>query len=276
MRASYTSAVVATLLRAGLEFPHVSGISAGASNTANYLSRDAERARTSFVEFAADPRFGNAVTFVQGKGLFNARYIYQETSRPGQALPFDFETFQTHPAQFRIGAVRTTDAQQVWFTRADIATVDDLMVRVRASSTMPGLMPPVEIAGQEYVDGAIGANGGIALDAARLDGYERFFVVLTRERSYVKSPPRSTRAIRLLFRRWPAVAEAVNQRWRNYNRLREELFDLESDGKALLYFPDQMPVNNREKEVAKLAASYGMGWRQAQRDLPRWLEFLGS
>ena len=86
MRASYTAAVVATLLKEQLFFNHVSGVSAGSSNTVNYLSRDAERARTSFVEFAADPQFGDLRTFVRGKGLFNAEYIYEKTSGPGQAL----------------------------------------------------------------------------------------------------------------------------------------------------------------------------------------------
>ena len=65
-------------------------------------------------------------------------------------------------------------------------TMDDLMVRIRASSTMPGFMPPVTIKGVEYVDGALGDTGGIPIDGAQLDGYDRFFVVCTRPRGYVK------------------------------------------------------------------------------------------
>ena len=43
MRAAYTSAVVVALVEAGLVFPFVAGISAGASNTVNYLTGDAWR-----------------------------------------------------------------------------------------------------------------------------------------------------------------------------------------------------------------------------------------
>ena len=86
MRASLTSAMVVTLLEAGLSFDWVAGISAGASNTVNYLSRDARRARRSFVEFAADDQFGGMKHFLRGEGLFNAEYIYQRAGVEGAAL----------------------------------------------------------------------------------------------------------------------------------------------------------------------------------------------
>ncbi|MDN6132479.1 MAG: patatin-like phospholipase family protein, partial [Corynebacterium casei] len=66
MRASYTSGMVVALLEAGIHAPFVAGISAGASNTANYLSHDGPRARDSFTDFAADPKFGDWRTFLRG------------------------------------------------------------------------------------------------------------------------------------------------------------------------------------------------------------------
>ena len=45
---------------------------------------------------------------MRGQGLFNARYIYEETGLPGQALPFDWDTFTADPAQVRIGAFNAT------------------------------------------------------------------------------------------------------------------------------------------------------------------------
>src|SRR5699024_11550207 len=73
MRASYTSGMVVALLEAGIHAPFVAGISAGASNTANYLSNDGPRARESFTDFAADPNFGNWRTFLRGKGLLDRK-----------------------------------------------------------------------------------------------------------------------------------------------------------------------------------------------------------
>lgn len=275
MRAAYTSAVVTQLLRAGIFFDYVAGISAGASNAVNYLSRDAARARRSFVEFAADPAFGDLWSFARGDGLFNAEYIYERTSEPHQALPLDFATFRANPARFRIGAFQCATGRNVYWSRDDVETMRDLLVRVRASSTMPVLMPPVTIDGQVYVDGALGRSGGIPLDIARVDGYQKFFVVLTRTRDYVKGPSRAPEFFKRRFRRYPAVADAILKRWHRYNETRRKLFELEARGLAYLFFPETMPISNGERNVAKLRQTHELGRSQARRELPRWREFLG-
>ena len=275
MRASYTSAMVVALLEAGIHLDFVAGISAGSSNTANYLSRDAWRARHSFVDFAADPKFGNWKTFVRGDGLFNAQYIYEETGLPDQALPYDWDTYRANPAAVRIGAFDAESGEQVWWGRQDTPMIQDLMVRVRASSTMPVLMPPVHLDGRTYVDGALGPDGGIPVSAAEDAGYDRFLAVLTRERDYVKGPERFPRFYLRYFRKHPAIAEALLTRWKRYNQTREKLFDLERQGKAYLFVPERMPVSNGERNVARLRASHEAGLVQARREIPAIRDFLG-
>lgn len=275
MRASYTSAVVATLLEAGIHIDWVGGISAGASNTANYVSRDGERARKSFVDFVSDPNFGSLRTFLTGKGLFNAAYIYEQTAGPGQALPFDYDTFLANPARVRIGSFEADTGRTVYWGKDDLSTLRDLMIRVRASSTMPVLMPPVLIGDHVYVDGALGTSGGIALDQAKADGFTRFFVVLSQPRAYLKKTQRLPLPFRTQFRRYPAVLDALAKRAANYTATRTELFDLESSGQALLFVPDRMTVSNSTRDIALLQASYDAGLAQARRELPAWKDWLG-
>lgn len=274
MRAAYTSAVVVALVEAGLVFPFVAGISAGASNTVNYLTGDAWRARASFTTFAADPQFGNWRTFVRGQGLFNSDYIYRRTSGPGEALPFNYPAFLAHPAEFAIEAFRARDGATVRWGRADIREHQDLMARVQASSTMPVVMPPVEIDGEVYVDGALGATGGIAIDAAREAGFSKFLVVLTQERGYAKGPMSNPWFYRRHFRRYPSVADALLTRWSRYNATRDELFQLERQGDAYLFAPNAMTVSNGERNVAKLEAAHAQGLAQIAREMPALREFL--
>ncbi|MDK7748942.1 patatin family protein [Brevibacterium sp. UMB10442] len=275
MRAALTSAVVVTLIKQGIHFNWVAGVSAGASNTANYVSRDPVRARRCFVDFAADPQFGNLRTMLSGKGLFNAEYIYENTSLPHQALPFDWDTFSNSGTRIRIPAFDAESGDLKVWTEEDFPTMRDLMVRVRASSTMPVIMPPTHIDGRTYVDGALGPDGGIALSQARADGFERFFVVLTQERSYKKTPQRFSEFYRRYFRRHPAIAEALLTRWKRYNETREELFELEKQGKAYLFVPERMPIGNGERSLSKLAAAHRAGLTQSRQELPAWLDFLG-
>ena len=276
MRASLTSAMVVTLLEAGLSFDWVAGISAGASNTVNYLSRDARRARRSFVEFAADDQFGGMKHFLRGEGLFNAEYIYQRAGVEGAALPFDWTTFSASESQMRIIAFDAEAGTEVVWTQDDVPHVEDLMVRVRASSTMPGLMPPVHLDGYVYVDGAMGPDGGIALSQAQAEGFEKFVIILTQERGYRKEPQRFPAVYRGIFRRYPAVADALLTRWTRYNETRERVFALEEEGRAHVFAPEIMPVANSTRDLSRLAAAHRMGLSQSRRELPALREFVGA
>lgn len=275
MRASYTSAVVSLLLEENINFEWVGGISAGASNTANYLSRDVPRSYRSFVDFAQDPNFGNMRTWVAGKGLFNAPYIYEEAGLANAALPYDWDMYRHNPAKFSVGAFEMETGKMKYWGREDVEQLNDLMVRVRASSSLPVVMPPVSLNGKTYVDGALGPTGGFALDAARAAGYKKFFVVMTRGRHYVKPPQSMSGVYRRIFRKYPAVINGIMHRAHRYNQTRAELFELEKKGDAYLFLPENMTVSNSERDVRKLRQSYELGAIQARRELPAWKEFLG-
>jgi len=276
MRAAISAPVVQLLLREGIAFDLVCGISAGSSHTINYLARQSDRAKKSFVDFGADPHIGSVATWLRGRGLFDSEYIYMHTAGPGQTLPIDFVTFQANPAAMRIGAFNIDTGAEVYFGKDEIHTLRDLLLRVRASSSMPILMPPVEIDGRKYLDGALGPSGGIPLDAAVADGYERFFVVLTRERSYVKTAEAPAPVFRAWWRNHPAVRDALIGRPRVYNAMREQIFDLERAGKALVYAPTSRPPSSSSTtDVTKLQATYDMGLALAEAELPRWKEWLG-
>lgn len=274
MRASLTSGMVVTLLGAGLDFDWVAGISAGASNAVNYLSGDARRARRSFVDFAADEQFGGLRYFARGQGMFNAEYIYQQAGAPDMALPFDWESFQSSTGDMRITAFDAESGEDVVWSRRDTPKIDDLMVRVRASSTMPGLMPTVHLDGHAYVDGAMGEDGGVPLSQAQREGFEKFVIVLTQERSYRKVPQRFPAFYRSLFRRYPALGDALLTRWKRYNETRERIFALEAEGLAHVFAPERMPVDNGTRDLSRLAAAHRMGLSQSRRELPAIREFV--
>ena len=275
-RAVATVPVVQKLIELGIEFPYVAGISAGSTHLCNYISKDPGRARASFISLAADKRAGGLQSFLHGRGLFDSEYIYRHTSNPGELLPFDFETFRASQQDFRIVAYRIADGRQMAWSRADVHSRDDLLRRVQASSSMPGLMPFTAVDGEFYTDGAIGPSGGIAVDVAEKDGYEKFFVVMTRRREYVKTQSvLSERMMRAIFRNAPRVAEGLNARATNYNATRAHLFELERRGRAYLYFPKHDLPSNRERDPEKLEAVYAQAQKQVEREYPRWLEFLG-
>ncbi len=273
MRASYTAGVVNTLLENELYFDFVAGISAGASHSVNYLSRDPIRARRCFIDIVKDPNFGGKWHMVRGRGYFNAHWIYEQVGLPTGIMPFDFASFQRNPATLRIGALERESGKLIYWKGEEMSDVLDLMRKVRTSSTIPFFMPPIAIDGKVYVDG--GLAGGIALDIAKEQGYQKFFIVRTRTKEYRKKPLRYESLLRWYFRKYPKMLHVMLERYKKYNDTLEEIDQLKQQGKAYVFIPQIMPVGSMETKYEKLAQSYEMGYAQAQSELPQWKSFLG-
>ena len=281
MRASYTAGAVATLLERNINFPVVYGISAGSTHAVNYLSRDVARTRASFVDIVEDPRLGGIGTFLRGRGYFDAQYLYMDLSRglvgTGATMEYDWDAYLANPADFRIDGFDRATGETITWSRRDVGCLEDLLCRVRASSTMPFIMPPPTFDGRTYMDGGLGASWGIPLRAALDEGWERVFVVRTQPRGYRKRPadPVMRALYRIVYRRWPKVVEAALARWAHYNRICDELEHLERTGRAYVFYPEDMPVANTSTDHDALRAAYEMGYAQAQRDADGWERWLG-
>lgn len=275
MRGVYTAALVRVLLEEGLFFPWVGGISAGSTHTVNMVSRDLWRTREAFVALATDPEAGGWGSFARGRGYFNSEHIYLHTAAPDESIPFDWEAFSSSPATVRIGAFRCDTGEQVYWGLEDIHGLADLLPVCRASSSMPLLMPVVEIEGVPYLDGALGPTGGIAVDAAAADGFERMLVVMTRPEGYRKPPEKRPAAYRALFRRYPEVARGIVERPANYNRTLEALEQGQREGRVYLFRPDRLAVANGDLRYDRVVGAYEAGLVQARRELPAILSFLG-
>ena len=275
MRASNTAGVVATLLEEGIELPHAFGISAGATHCVNYASRDLARARNSFTSFVEDPEFGGPRHFAAGKGWFNVDYIFGYGCLPDGPFRFRYEDFLASSTDITISALCGETGEPVYWSKADMTTLERSLLMTRASSTLPGLMPPVRLDGRTYFDGALGPSGGIPLEAAIDAGFERFIVVMTQPRDFVKQPS-NTAPLQALLREWRIVVDAATDRWLRYNRTRERLFELEEQGKALLFFPEgeETALSSREMNLEKLVASYESGYAQAQEWKSSLFKFL--
>ena len=277
MRNAYTAALVSRLIAEGINFPHISGVSAGSSHLCNFTSRDAIRSHATFVDLVEDPEFGGLKHFRKGHGYFNAEYIYQQICYPDGALPFNMDTFLANPATTRVATFNASRGEERWFSKEEMSTLDALGPIVRASSTLPILMPPVEIDGDTYVDGALGPNGGLPFDQPLREGYRKLLVVLTRPRDFVKDPmPASVGALlRTAYRSFPSVFEGVALRTDRYNAGRRFLFELEERGQAYVFAPDNLWINNTESRRERLEATYRAGLVQAVREMPAIKAFLG-
>ena len=272
MRGAFSAGIVNILLENELYFNYVAGISAGTSQTLNYLSRDQKRTKNSFIDLVEDPNFGGWKSFIKGKGFFNSEYIYEEIGKPGEWLEFDYETFRNNPARYRVVAYDVKKRGARNFTNEDVHSLTDVMKIARASSSLPFFMPPTIFNGRVYFDG--GLTGGIAIDIAIEDGYEKFFIVRTQEKGYRKSPAKHPKFFKRHFKKYPGVADALLKRPEVYNRQCDLVEELERQGKAYVVYPEKMDITNRETHRDKLEEIYNQGYNIGKRDIEKWKHFL--
>lgn len=272
MRAAYTSAVATYLLEQGIYFDNVWGVSAGSSNTVNYISRDINRTAVSFTDFIGLPQIGDVKTFLQGKGMFNAHFIYQEAGCPDGVLPFDFETFQANPAKCTVVAFERDTGKELYFTKDDMTTLDELMIRVRASSTLPVVMPSPVINGQHCYDGGFADGGGLPVHALAKEPTERFFIVRTRKRGYRREA--GNKWAKWYFCRRPYIKNALLQRHVMYNAACDVIDQWEAEGKAYVFYCDELTLSGTERDVALLQQNFDAGYAQIKREWPAIQAFI--
>lgn len=274
-RAGYTAAIANALLQNHIYFDYVCGLSAGASNTVDYLTRDQERTRLAFADVnwvRGSVGFGS---FVRGNGYFNADDLYEGAVETGR-LPFDWETFCANPAKLRVQAFDRDTGRTVRFGREDMTDVERLMDVVRASSTLPGAMIPRPVDGRVLYDGGLGEGAGIPVCMAEADGYDKFVFLATRPKGYRKQEP--TRAEAAVYKKLaadhPYMRNALLTRWERYNAELDRVEALAAEGRCLIIYPDDMIVSSGTVSQVKLEASYELGRRQAIREIPRIRKFV--
>lgn len=266
MRGAYSAGANRCLVEQGLFFDNVYGISAGSSNAVNYLTRDVERIVGAFGHLMADERAGSWKSFVHGRGLFDVEYLYNEADMPGGTLPFDYEGFASNPAKLNIFAFDRDRACDVRFTNKMMHNTLDVMQMVRASSTLPIVMPAPTIDGVTYYDGGFGDGGGLPMRTILADGFERMVVIRTRPRGYRKGE--TDGYMKLLFCKQPKMREAVLTRNERYNQACDFLDELEREGKAYVFYPEHLTLQGTERDAQLLESNIQAGYAQMLQELP--------
>ncbi len=272
MRTAVSAGLVTALMETGVQFPYVAAVSAGATLASSVLSDEPDRLKRSLVDLAAEPEFGGVQYFLRGKGYFNSRYIYEHTSMPGQALPFNYDRYLANRADFAIGAFRRDDGGMTWWHRKDVHSVRDMARYVRASSSLPLLMPPTWIGGVCYLDGGLGES--IPISPAVAAGYRRFLIVRSQPRNYRKSLSPKQQLMKPALRRYPHLMQALLTRPTRYNAQVQAINELEANGFAYVLAPNEMPISRSELDQKALENAFYAGLRQGREERDRWLAFL--
>lgn len=267
MRGMYTAGALDVLLEAGVHVDAMVGVSAGALFGVNFLSRQPGRVIRYNKRFNADPNYMGLRPLLREGNIVSTLYAYQAV--PYTLDPFDDEQFRASGVPFYAVVTDMTTGEPEYIRIHSVFSQMDIL---RASGSLPFVSRPVTIGGKSYLDGGI--SDSIPFRWMGQQGCERQLVILTRDESYRKGPMPPA-AVKLVYRRYPRLAQRMLRRHTEYNQTLEELKKWEAAGKALVLRPSQpILVGRTEKDPEKLQAIYDLGRRDAQRRLPEIQNYL--
>ncbi len=247
-------------------FECVIGVSAGALNGINYLSRQIGRSAQINIGHRHDRRYINEVKILQKK-IVNLNFLFDEAI---VEYPFDFDAFNNSDQRFIAVATNCETGKAAYFEKGHC----DIFAAVKASASMPFISDPVMIDGVPYLDG--GCADKIPFDRAIDDGYGKIVVLRTRDDDYRKEMDYPKAIIERFYRNYPAFVDVLAMTNKLYNEQCDRLEILRKLGIVYTIGPSEpLAVGRLEKDIEVLKDAYALGRKDAEASFAGLKEYLG-
>ena len=270
VRTIFSAGVCDALLTRELLPDYVIGVSAGIAYGVSYVSRQSRRNLEIMVSYINDKRYMGARNLLRrgNRAYFGLDFVFDAI--PNALIPFDYAAYAAFPGEVEAVVTNLETGGAEYFP---VDAQDRQLTLLRATCAMPLLFPIFQIQGIPCLDG--GAADAIPYERALAKGCDRLIVVLTRERSYVRSPEKLQPLLDRVYHRYPRFCDTMRRRADVYNESRRRLFQLEREGRALLFAPASTAGFHRtERDVDKIRALWQDGYDQGLARLDEAEAFL--
>ncbi len=266
MRGFYSAGVFEAFMDAGIMFPYVIGVSAGAANALSYISGQPKRNRQVVEFYANDKRYVGKRNLLLHRSLFNMEFVFHTV--PKNHIYMDWEMFKKQNIRFLTGAMDCMTGKTVWFEKHHIKPSLETII---ASCSMPMVSKIVRYKGFELLDG--GVSDPIPIEKSIADGNKFHVIVLTRNKGYSKTAFKHTKLLKLLYPKYPKMVESVLNRHKVYKRQLKLAEQLEIEGKAIIIRPqNKLQVERTAKDIKKLLELYDEGHEEGKNVIHKILK----
>lgn len=269
-RGIFTAGVLDYLMEQDFYFPYVVGVSAGACNAVDYLSKQVGRTRDCMIVKEKQYDYLRLKNVVTKRSLFDMDMLFERY--PNEIYPFDFDTYFNSETECEFVVTNcNTGLPEYLDERKDRSRLLNI---IRASSSIPLASPMVEIDGQLYLDG--GLADSIPLIRSLRKGYKKNVVVLTRNMGYRKATASKSRSLYIAaYKKYPNLVRTILNRHKVYNKILTYIEKWEEEGKVFVIRPMVRPVSRTERNFDSLTRFYEHGYEQMKLqfdDMKRYLE----
>ena len=223
MRGAFLKGVLDCFKENKIKFPYVVGVSAGAITGFEFLSG---------IEFDVNKLFNEFLKNME---------LLKNSSEPIDLVSmvnriFDFPEFDKNlEGEFEAGVTSLIDGSYKFFSSKDAKNTSDMVNKIIASSSLPDMAKYVIIDGIPYFDG--GMYNTNPLERAIEKGYEKFIILLAKNRGYRRVKSEVSDRVRLAYKNYPMFIKAMENEKYKYNETMDLVDKLEKDNKALVFAP---------------------------------------
>lgn len=269
-RGVFTAGVLDYLMEKEVKFPYVIGVSAGACNAIDYVSKQIGRTKDCTIIQDRKNRYIGTKDALKKGYLFDMDRLFDEY--PNRLFPFDFDTYFASDIQCEVVVTNCLTGEAMYLSEKQ--DKERLLTICRASSSIPLISPVVDVDGIPCVDG--GVADSVSLIHSMKLGHQKNVVVLTRNKGYRKKAPGKSRFLyTAALKKYPNLLNALLNRYRNYNRVMELVEKWEEEGHIFVIRPEVEPVSRTEQNVEKLTEFYDHGYqlmKQRMEEMQAYLE----
>jgi len=269
MRGLFTAGILDVMLENRIRAHGLIGVSAGAAFGCNFKSGQIGRVLRYNKKFCRDPRYCSWRSWIRTGDLFGADFCYREL--PEKLDPFDCDAFNADPMEFYLVCTDIHTGKAVYH-QCPLAD-PECFEWMRASGSMPLVSRIVSIGGGQYLDGAMADS--IPLRFFEQLGYARNLVVLTQPAGYMKKPSAAMPLLRLVYRKYPNLLQAMEKRHERYNETVRYVEEQAAAGRVLLLRPESpLPIKRITRDPDLLQKTYELGRHHAEQRLKELKAFF--
>lgn len=267
-RGIYTAGVLDTFAENKISFDGVMGVSAGCVHGASFLSGQIGRSIRYTTKYCDNSNYMGIGSLITTGNFFNEKFCYYDL--PETLDPFDNDSFDKNQTQFFAVCTDVKTGSAIYH---ECETLKGEKIKwLQASASMPLVSKIIKIDDNLLLDGGIADS--IPIKKMQELGFEKNIVILTQEAGYRKNPNSLLPIIKLVYKKYPKLIEAIENRHIVYNQQLEFLEEQEKLGNVIIIRPSEKPTTSRtEKDKEKILETYNLGKKDALSIIKNIIEY---
>lgn len=268
-RGIYTAGILDVFAENNINFDGIMGVSAGCIHGVSFLSGQIGRSVRYTTRFCNNPSYMSFKSLIKTGDFFNVDFCYYKL--PETLDPFDNDAFDKNPTPFYAVCSDIKTGKAVYHQCDSVR--GEKIKWIQASASMPLAAKIVKIDEGDFLDGGI--TDSIPIKKMQELGFSKNIVILTQEAGYRKKPNSLLPLIKCVYKKYPELINAIQNRHIIYNQQLDYLEEQEKLGNVIIIRPSQKPEAGRtEKNKEKILSTYNLGRNDAEKLLETVKNFI--